>query len=77
MQDVYRKIEREKVLINGAKQMQNSTDNPAVRQRLDNQIRESMRNLEYLEGRYGELQNRAMQQTTQGMDSMQMKDGGL
>ncbi|RPB05938.1 protein kinase C [Choiromyces venosus 120613-1] len=73
LQDVYRKIEREKVLINGARAMRQSTDNAAVQQRLDNQIRESQRNLSYLEGRYGELQNMVI---TSGVDNMHVNDGG-
>jgi len=73
LQDVYRKIEREKVLINGARAMRQSTDNAAVQQRLDNQIRESQRNLSYLEGRYGELQNMVI---TSGVGDMHVNDGG-
>lgn len=73
LQDVYRKIEREKVLMNGARAMRSSTDNAAVQQRLDSQIRESQRNLSYLEDRYTELQNRVMQT---GMEGMSMNDGG-
>lgn len=73
LQDVYRKIEREKVLINGARAMRQSTDNSAVQQRLDNQIRESQRNLSYLEERYNELQNMVI---TSGVDGMTVGDGG-
>jgi TolA-binding protein len=76
MQDVHRKIEREKVLINGARAMRSSTDNTAVQQRLDNQIRESQRNLEYLEGKYKELEGRLMGQNTRGMENMQVSDNG-
>jgi TolA-binding protein len=76
MQDVYRKIEREKVLINGARAMRQSTDNAAVQHRLDNQIRESQRNLSYLEEKYLELQNRVMRQNTQGMGNMQVSESG-
>lgn len=74
LQDVYRKIEREKVLMNGARAMRNSTENAAVQQRLDSQIREFQRNLSYLEERYNELQNRAIRT---GVDSMNMNDGGV
>ena len=70
LQDVFRKIEREKVLINGARQMRQSTNNQAVQQRLDNQIRESQRNLGYLEEKYKELQNRVMIQNTKGMGDL-------
>ncbi|KAF8241534.1 HR1-domain-containing protein [Wilcoxina mikolae CBS 423.85] len=74
IQDVYRKIEREKVLINGARAMRQSTDNQAVQQRLDNQIRESQRNLGYLEGKYNELQNRLMGQSSRGMENMHVSE---
>lgn len=73
LQDVYRKIEREKILMNGARAMRSSTDNAAVQQRLDSQIREFQRNLSYLEERYSELQSRAIQTD---MDSMSMNDPG-
>jgi len=62
LQDVYRKIEREKHLITGARAMRNSTDNSAVQNRLDNQIREYQRNLGYLEEKYRELQERGPKQ---------------
>ena len=67
----------EKVLIHGARAMRSSTDNQAVQHRLDNQIRESQRNLEYLEGKYTELQNRVMRQNTRGMDNVQVSEGSL
>ncbi|KAI5795563.1 protein kinase c [Geopyxis carbonaria] len=75
MQDVYRKIRREETLINGARAMRQSTDNSAVQQRLDGQIRESQRNLGYLKERQRELENRAMQQNTQGMENLNTGDG--
>lgn len=74
LQDVYRKIEREKILMNGARAMRSSTENAAVQQRLDSQIREFQRNLSYLEERYNELQNRVIRT---GMDNMSMNDGGV
>ncbi|KAH0542023.1 hypothetical protein FGG08_003572 [Glutinoglossum americanum] len=70
--NVYRKIEREKVLINGANSMRQQTDNPSVRQRLDAQIREGRKNIGYLEERMRELQLRRMGQsmeTAAGGDS--------
>ena len=77
MQDVYRKMEREKVLINAARAMRQSTDNAAVHQRLDNQVRESQRNLGYLEGKYRELQTRVMGQNQSGLANMQVSDAGM
>ncbi|KAK8240295.1 protein kinase C [Phyllosticta capitalensis] len=58
IKSVYGKIEREKALINAANAMRQSTNNPAVLSRLDGQIREGRRNIEYLEGRARELQLR-------------------
>lgn len=74
--DVKRKIKREEGLINGARSMRNSTDNAAVQQRLDNQIRESQRNLSYLGERQRELEDRLMRQTEQNLGNMRMGDGG-
>lgn len=60
--------------MNGARAMRSSTENAAVQQRLDSQIREFQRNLSYLEERYNELQNRVIRT---GMDNMSMNDGGV
>ena len=57
---VYRKIEREKVLINAANNMRQSS-NPQVQQSLDSQIRESRKGIDYLEERMRELQMRRME----------------
>ena len=56
--EVYRKIEREKTLINGATHMRQSTNNPAVQARCDSNIRDSRRNISYLEEKMSELQLR-------------------
>ncbi|KAF8456922.1 hypothetical protein BGX38DRAFT_887310 [Terfezia claveryi] len=72
MQDIYRKIEREKQFINSARSMRQATDNPIMQQRVDTQIRESQRNLTYLEDRMRELQVRKM---NQGMDQMSLNEG--
>lgn len=60
---VYRKIEREKVLINAANNMRQSS-NPQVQQSLDSQIRESRKGIDYLEERMRELQMRRMEAQT-------------
>ncbi|EEH22723.2 AGC/PKC protein kinase [Paracoccidioides brasiliensis Pb03] len=60
MATVYRKIEREKALINAATNMRQSTDNPAVQQRVDANIRDSRKNIVYLEEKMRELQLRKM-----------------
>ena len=57
---VYRKIEREKVLINAANNMRQNS-NPQVQQSLDSQIRESRKGIDYLEERMRELQMRRME----------------
>lgn len=57
---VYRKIEREKVLINGAKSMHQSSNNPQVKASLESQISQSERGIEYLQDRLKELQTRIM-----------------
>ncbi|KAL8971913.1 MAG: hypothetical protein Q9183_000821 [Haloplaca sp. 2 TL-2023] len=52
---VYRKIEREKVIINAANAMRQSS-NPQVQQSLDSQVREARKNMNYLEQKMRELQ---------------------
>jgi hypothetical protein len=56
--EVYRKIEREKALINAATHMRQSTNNSAVQARVDSNIRDSRRNISYLEEKLSELQLR-------------------
>ena len=56
--DVYKKIEREKALINAASHMRQSTNNSAVQARVDSNIRDSRRNIGYLEEKLQELQIR-------------------
>src|SRR5579862_5011811 len=72
--NVYRKIEREKVLINGANSMRQQTDNPSVRQRLDAQIREGRKNIGDVEERRRELQMRRM---GQGQEAAAGNDGPM
>ncbi|KTW27139.1 protein kinase C-like protein [Pneumocystis jirovecii RU7] len=56
IRDIYQKIEREKVLIQGAQAMRSQTENETVQQSLENNIRESQRNIAYLEKMLHELQ---------------------
>jgi len=58
--EVYRKIEREKALINAATHMRQSTNNAAVQARVDSNIRDGRRNISYLEDKLQELQLRKM-----------------
>ena len=55
---VYHKIEREKALIHAATNMHHSTDNPLVQHTLDSNIRDSRKNIAYLEEKMKELQLR-------------------
>lgn len=57
---VYRKIEREKVIINAANAMRQSS-NPQVQASLDSQVREARKGIDYLEDRMRELQMRRME----------------
>jgi len=62
--EISKKIEREKALINAANLMRGQTSNEAVRSKLDTQMREGRRNLEFFESRLRELQVR------RGVDNM-------
>ena len=62
---VYRKIEREKVIINAANAMRASS-NPQVQASLDSQVREARKGIEYLEERMRELQTRRMESMSGG-----------
>ncbi|KAK7755551.1 Serine/threonine kinase [Diatrype stigma] len=72
MANIYRKIEREKVLLNGANAMRQQTNNDAVRSRLDSQMREARRNITFFEEKLRELQ---MKRMGQGMESMSISSG--
>jgi Hr1 repeat len=71
----YKKLEREKVLMNAAQAMRQQTNNETVKSRLDAQMREGRRNIQYLEDTLRQLQMRRM---NQGMDNMGLGagDGG-
>ncbi|KAF2735464.1 hypothetical protein EJ04DRAFT_194884 [Polyplosphaeria fusca] len=74
--NVQRKIEREKALINAANAMRQSTNNPAVLSRLDGQLRDGRRNIEYFEGTLRDLEMRKMGQDVQGMSLQPGGPGG-
>ncbi|KXX80772.1 Protein kinase C-like [Madurella mycetomatis] len=65
--DISKKIEREKALINAANLMRQQTNNEAVRSKLDTQMREGRRNLEFFEERLRELQMRRLGQSVDNM----------
>lgn len=70
--NVQRKIDREKALINAANAMRQSTNNPAVLSRLDGQIRDGRRNIEYFESKLRDLE---MQRTANDMGNMNLGPG--
>ncbi|KAI0132083.1 hypothetical protein BJ170DRAFT_700206 [Xylariales sp. AK1849] len=72
MTNIYKKIEREKQLINAANAMRQQTNNDDVRSRLDSQMREGRRNLQFFEEKLRELQ---MRRLGQGVDSMSLSSG--
>lgn len=70
MMDLTKKIEREKALIQAANLMRQQTNNDSVRSKLDSQMREGKRNLEFFEEKLKELQLR------RGMGDMSLSSGG-
>lgn len=58
--DLLRKIDREKMLINAANQMRQATNNSNVNSRIDSQVRDARRNLQYFEKTLQDLQTRKM-----------------
>jgi classical protein kinase C len=58
LSSVYKKIEREKALLNAANSMRQSTNNEQVKSRLDTQMREGRRNIKFFEEKLRELQLR-------------------
>lgn len=60
IQDLMRKIEREKSIINAANQMRQATNNPGVNSRVDSQIRDARRNMQYFEQTLNDLNQRKM-----------------
>lgn len=73
IQNIHKKIEREKVLLNAAIAMRTQTNNEAVRSRLDGQMRDGRRNLQFFEEKLQELQ---MRRVNQGMGDMSMGGSG-
>lgn len=73
LSSVYKKIERERALLNAANQMRQSTQNEQVKARLDTQMREGRRNIQYLEERMQELQMRRM---GSGVDNLNLGGAG-
>lgn len=72
--DIERKIKREEVLINAASLMRQQTDNAAVRSKIDNQIRDGKRNIDFFEERLRELK---MRKLGQGVETMSLGESTL
>lgn len=60
IEDIRRKIEREKNIINAANSMRAKTDNEGVRSKCDTQMREARRNLKFFEDRLRDIQMRKL-----------------
>nr|WGC84524.1 protein kinase C [Trichoderma koningiopsis] len=75
IQNITKKIEREKALINAANAMRSQTNNEAVRSRLDSQMRDGRRNLQFFEEKLRDIQLRKVGQGVEGM-SLGGDDGG-
>src|SRR5271170_6550776 len=74
--DIRKKIDRERIIINGARSMFSQTDNPAVQNRLKSSIHESERNINYLTERLKELELKARPQNTSTQQTYGGRDGG-
>lgn len=73
--EVYRKIDREKAIINAANQMRQATNNASVNSRVDSQIRDARRNIQYFEQTLQDLRSRKMGGDMQNM-SLNAGNGG-
>lgn len=71
--DVLRKIEREKALITAANNMRQATQNAAVSSRLENNVRDARRNIQYFEQTLRDLQSRKM---GDGMSNLSLSGNG-
>ncbi|GAB7362758.1 hypothetical protein MBLNU230_g3063t1, partial [Neophaeotheca triangularis] len=73
MQDVYRKIDREKAIIKAANQMRQASNNASVNSRAETNIREARRNIAYFEQSLNDLQTRRL---GDGMGNMSLQGNG-
>lgn len=73
IQSINKKIEREKALMNAANSMRSQTTNEAVRSRLDSQMRDGRRNLQFFEEKLRDIQ---MRRVNSGMDAMSLASAG-
>ena len=70
IREIYKKIEREKNIINAARAMRAQTTNEAVQSRLDTQLRDGQRNLKFFEDTLRDVQMR------KGMEGMTVGEDG-
>ena len=73
IQDLLRKIDREKAIINGANQMRQATPNAQVTSRAESQIKDARRNMQYFEQTLHELRSRKM---GGDMNNLSLGNGG-
>ena len=69
IQNIHKKIEREKALINAANAMRAQTNNDTVRSRLDSQMRDGRRNLQFFEEKLRDIQ---MRRVNSAMDNVSL-----
>ncbi|KAG6036437.1 Serine/threonine kinase [Claviceps citrina] len=72
MQDIFKKIEREKNIINAAQAMRSQTTNETVRSRLETQLRDGRRNLQFFEEKLRDIQ---LRHAGQAMENMSLGGG--
>ena len=60
IQDLHRKIRRERDIINAANNMRQASSNSTVASSIDSQVRESRRNIQYFEQTLQDLQQRKL-----------------
>ena len=58
LQEIYRKIDRERTIINAANQMRQATNNANVNARVDSNIRDARRNIQYFEQTINDMRAR-------------------
>lgn len=73
--EVYRKIDREKAIINAANQMRQATNNASVNSRVESQIKDARRNIQYFEQTLADLRSRKLGGDVQNM-SLNDGNGG-
>ena len=73
IQDLHRKIERERAIINAANAMRQATNNAQVNSRVDSQIRDAQRNMQYFQQTLQDLQQRM---SAPDMSSLTISENG-